>query len=174
MSPAMIGVATIRPIVILLGVFKPKASGYRVARPISLRAPGASALELSAAGERLADRHLVEELERAAHRDPARDAGHADAQRRERAPQIQGRGLALDVRIGREDHLLHTSLPDALGQPVYVQRLRPHPVQWGEPAVEYVIAPTEPSALLDDVDVARLLDHADHGLVPPRVQAVGA
>src|SRR5688572_10105037 len=124
MSQAMIGVAAILPIVILFGVFKPKASGHRVRRPISLRAPEASALELSAAGERLADRDLVEELERAAHRDPARDPGHPDAQWRERAPQVQSRGLALYVRVGRQDHLHHTSLPDPLGELVDVERLR--------------------------------------------------
>ena len=61
--------------------------------------------DLSPSLERLVHRHFVGVLEIAADRHAHRDARHLDAERLEQPRQIDGRRLALDVRVGREDDL---------------------------------------------------------------------
>src|SRR5665647_358670 len=100
-------------------------------------------LHLPPSLHRLVHRHFVGVLEIAADRDAHGDAGDADAERLEQTRQVDRRRLALDVRIGREDHFLDGAALDAREQPLDLQLVWADALKRRDRAHEDVVAPLE-------------------------------
>ena len=123
------------------------------------------------AGERPAERHLVGVLEVAADREPRGEAGDPHPERAEHPRQIARRRVPLEVRIGRDDHLLHLARLEPAQEPLDIELVGADAVDRAQGAAEHVVAPVELVRAFDRGDVLRLLDDADHRAVAPRVFA---
>src|SRR5690606_5406290 len=129
---------------------------------------GAAAEEGSAQG------HLVGVVEVAADGQPGGQARDGQLERSEQAGEIGGGGLALDVRVQREDDLLGLPGAEAAHQLGDAQVVRAYAADRVDRAAEHVVAALELADLLDRDDVLGLLDHADHLVAAARVGADAA
>jgi hypothetical protein len=68
---------------------------------------------------------------------------HRDPRRHQRPLQVNRRGLALDVRIGRDDHLSNPLSADTLEKLGHVQLIRPDPVDGRDHAMQHEVQPIE-------------------------------
>src|SRR5258708_932075 len=105
--------------------------------------PGLDKSESPPARHRARQGQLVRVLEVAPHGQPVRGPRHPGPQRLERALQVKRRRLALDVRIGGDDHLQHTLLTHPLEELRHMDLLgtdpidrRDHPLQHEVQAAE--------------------------------------
>ena len=137
------------------------------------RAPSYS-LDVAAAFERAAERHLVGVLEVAADGQPARDSRHEHAERLQQTREIHRGRFAFDVGIGREDDLVDTVLLDTREQLLDAQLLGADAFDRRDRTLQHVVATLELTGALDRDDVARLLDDAQHRGVAAIVAAVRA
>src|SRR5579875_2536961 len=121
--------------------------------------------------ERAAERHLVGVLQVTPHRQAAGRPGHPDAHRLDQPGDEGGRRLALEVGIGGQDQLGH----GAVGQPRHefldAQLVGADAVDGTDRPAQHVVAAAVLADLLHGRDVLRLLHHADHRRVAPRVTA---
>src|SRR2546429_8334011 len=130
---------------------------------------------LPAALERLGEGDLVGVLQVAPDRETARETGHSDAAARlEEGRDVHRRGVALEVRIGREDDLRDAVALDAFQELPHPEVVRPDPVERRDRAAEDVVPAPDDTRLLDGGRVLRLLDHADHVEVAALVSAHAA
>src|SRR5690606_4247954 len=133
-----------------------------------------SAADEAPALEGPAERHLVRVLQVSPDRQPGREAGHAQTHGAQHAREVRRGGLALDVRVGREDHLRDLPVREAgheLGDP---QVAGPDVLDRVDGAPEHVVTPAELARALDRDDVLGLLDDADHLGRTARVRADAA
>ena len=96
------------------------------------------------------------------------------AERLEEPGEVHRGGLALDVRVRREDHLGDALGVDPAQELLDAELLGPDALDGRDRALEHVVATVELVGALDRDDVARLLDDAQHGRVAPIVEAVAA
>src|SRR2546429_6402949 len=129
---------------------------------------------LPAALERLGEGDLVRVLQVAPHRETTRETGHPDAARLEEGRDVHRRGVALEVRIGREDDLRDAVALDAFHQLADPEVVGPDPVERSHRAAEDVVPAPDDTRLLDGGRVRRLLDHADQVEVAALVSAHAA
>ena len=92
----------------------------------------------------------------------------------EQPAEVHGRGLALDVGVGAEDHLGDPLGVDAGQQLLDPQLIRSDAVDRADRALEHVVATVELVGPLDGDEVAGLLHHADHRRVAAVVGADAA
>src|SRR6266568_646086 len=124
--------------------------------------------------ERPPQRHLVGILQVASDRQPAGRPGYPEAERLHQPGQIGRCGLALEIRIGGQDHLADIAVCEPghqLGDP---QVLGSDAVHGADRAAEHVIPAAKLADLLDRRHVLGLLHYADHRRVPAHVQADSA
>src|SRR6266508_3512368 len=127
-----------------------------------MEAPASDALaHLAAALERLRQRDFVGILEVATHGQATRDARDAHTQRLEQLGQIDGRGLALNARIGGEDDLFDPLGLEPRQQLPHAEVFGADAVQRRERAQQHVIATAELPCPLEREQVIRLLDDAE-------------
>src|SRR5262245_1665661 len=122
----------------------------------------------------LGERHLVGVLEIAADRQPARDARDAHTERLEQPRQIDRGGLALDARVGGQDHFFDLVVLEPGQQLAHAQVLGPDAVQRGQRAEQDVIAAAELAGALERKQVVGLLHHAERPLLALRIAADAA
>src|SRR4051794_5236428 len=115
--------------------------------------------------------HLVGVLEITAYRQSTRQTGHAQVHVLQESAEIGGRGVALDVRVGRQDHLGHGAVGEPGHQLADAQLLRADAFQRGDRPAQHVVAPPELAGPFDRDHVLGLLDHADQRRVPSLVAA---
>src|SRR6266567_2117276 len=144
-------------------------SPHRSRRAFQLELP-----DFAATLERLAERHLVRVLEIAAHRKSARDARDPHAERLEKLGQVDGRRLALDARIGRENDFLDPGSVEPRQKLAHPQILGADAVERGKRAKQDVVAPAELAGALEREEIVGLLDDAQDALVSLRVAADAA
>src|SRR2546428_2190429 len=117
--------------------------------------------DLAPAFEGLRKRHLVGVLEIAAHREPAGDPRDADSEGAEQLRQVQRRRLALDVGIGRQDHLARLATLEPYQEFLDLEVVGADAVEGREGAEQHVVAPTVLARPLHRQEVVRLLDDAE-------------
>src|SRR5262249_47883857 len=114
------------------------------------------------------ERHLVGVLEIAADREAAREPRDAHVLAKA-VRQVSGGRLAGHRRVGREDDLDDAVFLYAREEVVDAEVGRLDAVERRKRAAEDVVEALVLAGPLDRDDVDRLLDHADHGTVAPRV-----
>src|SRR6478735_12559331 len=142
-----------------------------VASSLDCRLGWWSGVDAAAALEGTAESHLVGVLEVAAHGQPRGEPRHRDTDVAQQAGEVRGRGLALEVRVGRDDDLLHLARREPGHELAHPQVVRPDAVDRADRPAEHVVGAAELPRALDGDDVLGLLDDADGGLVAPRVGA---
>src|SRR3954451_2001177 len=115
--------------------------------------------------------HLVGVLEITAYRQSTRQTGHAQVHVLQESAEIGRRGVALDVRVGREDHLGHGAVGEPGHQLADAQLLRSDALQRGDRPAQHVVAAPEFTGPLDRDHVLGLLHDADQRRVPSLVAA---
>ena len=85
------------------------------------------ASDLAASFQRLVHRHLVGVLEVAADRHAHGDARHPHAERLQQPREVDGRRLAFDVRVGRQDHFGRRRSPTRASSPLIFRSSGPMP-----------------------------------------------
>src|SRR5690606_5529487 len=128
----------------------------------------------AATQEGAAQRHLVGVVEIATDGQAGGEAGDGQLERGQQAGEIGGGGLALDVRVQREDHLGGLAGAEAAHELGDAQVVGAHAADGVDRAAEHVVAALELADLLDRDDVLGLLDHADHLVGAARVGADAA
>src|SRR5439155_24967484 len=131
-------------------------------------APGYLA-HLPAALEGLRQRHLVGVLEVAADREAAGDAGDPRREGLEQLAEVDGRGLALHARVGREDDLLDRLALEPAQELADLEVLGPDAVQRRERPQEHMVAAAKLPRAIEREEVVRLFDHAQEAAVAPGV-----
>ena len=126
---------------------------------------------MAAAFEGSSQRELVCVLEVAPNREPARDPRYLYRKVLEEARQVQCRRVALDVRVGAQDHFLHPLDFDPAEELPHAQLLGADPVDRADRPLEHVVPPPELGSLFDRDEVARFFHDAQEGRVPPGVCA---
>src|SRR5262245_11186208 len=89
--------------------------------------------------ERTAQRHLVGVLQVATYRQSTRQTRHAQAERLEHAGEVRRSRLALEIGVGREDHLGDRPVGEAHHQLADPQLLRADPVDRRDRPAEHVV-----------------------------------
>src|SRR5437870_2197958 len=117
--------------------------------------------DLAPAFEGLRQRHLVGVLEIAAHREPAGDPRDADSEGAEQLRQVQRRRLALDVGVGRQDHLARLATLEPYQEFLDLEVVGADAVEGREGAEQHVVAPTVLARPLHRQEVVRFLDDAE-------------
>src|SRR6478609_3270781 len=142
-----------------------------VASSLDCRLGWWSGVDAAAALEGTAESHLVGVLEVAAHGQPRGEPRHRDTDVAQQAGEVRGRGLALEVRVGRDDDLLHLARREPGHELAHPQVVRPDAVDRADRPAEHVVGAAELPRALDGDDVLGLLDDTDGGLVAPGVSA---
>src|SRR3954451_1753466 len=133
-------------------VSSPRSSSSR--SRASDRAPvGASDIEQSPSLERSAERDLVGVLEVAADRQAGGDPGDLQAHRPQQPGEVGGRGLPLEVGVGRDDDLGDHAVGEPGHQLTGAQVVRPDAVDRADRAAQHVVPAAELARLLDRDDV---------------------
>src|SRR3954454_19417188 len=133
-----------------------------------------SVISGSPPGKSTAQGHFVRVLEVPPHRQSTRQTRHAQAQRLEHPGEVRRGGLALEVRIGREDHLADRAVGEPDHELADAQLVGADAVDRRDGAAQHVVAAAELAGPLDRDDVLVLLHHADDGGVAARVAADAA
>jgi hypothetical protein len=123
---------------------------------------GVAGTDLPPSFERAAEGDLVGVLQVPADREAGRETGDPQAQGDQQAREVRGGRLALDVGVGREDHLGDLAVGETAQQLLDPQVVRADVVDRVDRSAEHVVLPAELSGALDGDDVLGLLDHADH------------
>ena len=92
---------------------------------------------------------------------PGREAGDAQPEDLEQPGQVGGGGLALEVGVGRDDHLGDDAVAEPGEQLAHAQVVGADAVDRADRAAEHVVAAAELAGALDGDDVLGLLDDAD-------------
>src|SRR2546428_27506 len=124
-----------------------------------LYAVGALSVLFSRRNQRLGD--LAAVLQVAAHRQPAGDPRHPHPERLQQPGQVHGRGLAFDVGVGGQDHLLHALVGQPAEQLPDAELLGADALDGGDGPAEHVVEPPELPGSFDGHDVAGVLPAAD-------------
>src|SRR5262245_31777047 len=128
--------------------------------------PSSRRSHLPPALERLRKRHLIRVFEIAADGKPAREPSHCDADRLEHRRHVHRGGVALQVRVGRQDHLGHAVAFDAIEQLLHAKVFGSDAVERADRAAKHVVPALDHAGLLDRGDVLWLLDDAERRPVP--------
>src|SRR4051794_8265685 len=133
-----------------------------------------SAIDGSPPFERSPQGDLVGVLEVATYRKSTRQTRHAQAHPGQHAREVRRGGLALEVRVGGQDHLGDRPVGQPAEQLLDPQLVRSDSFDRRDGAPEDVVAALELTGALDRHDVLGLLDHTDHGRVASWVTADAA
>ena len=79
--------------------------------------------------------------------------------------EVQGRGVSIDGGVGGQDDLSYAVLTQALEQGSDAQSVGRHPIEWGERAVEDVVAPFKLTASFKGEHVLGLFNDAERVLI---------
>src|SRR5450432_3476429 len=135
------------------------------------RSSTGSDIELPPALERTAERHFVGVFKIPADGQATRKAGHPQSHRLDQPRQV-GRGrFAFEVGVGRQDQFGDRPVSEPSHELAHPQIVGPDAFDRADRAAENVVAPAEFPGLLDSDDVLRLLDHANHAQIAPRIAA---
>src|SRR2546425_3281392 len=129
---------------------------------------------LATAFEGLRERHLVRVLQIASDRKTGRETRDPDPDRLQHRRDVHGSGVALEVRVRREDHLGHVVAFHPLEQLLDAQILWADAVERTDSAAEDVITALDQRGLLDGGGVLRFFDDAQHRPVAGLVAAHSA
>src|SRR4051794_6391204 len=124
--------------------------------------------------ESATERELVRVLQIPPDRQPGGQPGDAQAHRLEQPREIGGSGLALEVRVRRQDDLRHLAGGEPRDQFAHPEVVRPDPLDRADRTAEHVVTPAELPGLLDRDDVLGLLDDAEDAGVATSVPADAA
>src|SRR3954447_8345469 len=135
---------------------------------------GLSDIEQPPPLESAAERELVRVLQIPPDRQPGGQPGDAQAHRLEQPREIGGSGLALEVRVRRQDDLRDLAGGEPRDQFAHPEVVRPDPLDRADRTTEHVVTPAELPGLLDRDDVLGLLDDAEDAGVATSVPAAAA
>src|SRR5450432_1013591 len=133
-----------------------------------------SDIELPPPLKRTAERHFVGVFKIPTDRQPTRKSGHPQSHRLDQPRQVGGGGFAFKVRVGREDQLGDRPISEPSHELTHPQVVGADALDRADRPAKHVVAATKLPGLLDRDDVLRLLDHANHAQVAPRVTADAA
>src|SRR6478672_526317 len=130
-----------------------------------------SGVDATAALEGPSERHLVGVLEVTADGQARGQPRHGEADVAQQPAQVGGRGLALEVGVGRDDDLLHLTGREARHELTHPQVVGTDAVDGADRTAEHVVGAAELARALDGDDVLGLLDHANGCVITSRVGA---
>jgi hypothetical protein len=131
-------------------------------------------LEFPATDQGAAQGVLVQVLELSPHGDPGGDAGDAKPEGLEATGEVKSGGLALNIGVGGEDHLLDAEGLDATLQVSQAQIIWPNALERGQNAVHDVVETEVGSGALKGHHVDDLPHDAERFPIPGRVPADSA
>src|SRR6478672_11454553 len=153
---------------------RPDGSLFRSGVGVGVGAGGGrrwSGVDATAALEGSSERHLVGVLEVTTDGEAGGQPRHGEADVAQQPAQVGGRGLALEVGVGRDDDLLHLTGGEARHELAHPQIVGADAVDGADRTAEHVVGAAELARALDGDDVLGLLDDADRGVVTWRVGA---
>src|SRR5579859_311439 len=131
-------------------------------------------LQLSSAFHGLQHGYLVGIFDIAAGWYARSDSCHLNAGPLQQSCEMDGRGLALDGRVGGDDDLIQAAALNPFQQRRYAQLFRPHSVQWRNGSMKNVIDAVIKPGFFNGSDIGGLFHHADQSLIAGGAGAVTA
>ena len=135
---------------------------------------GAALGEGAAVFERASDGYVIRVFEIATQRHPGSDARDCDFDVAEAIRDVVRRGVALGIRVGRENHLGNVLAACAALEFADAELVGADAVDRGKRSAEHVIVAAEAAAALDGHQIGGLLDDTDVGAIPACIAADAA
>src|SRR5437867_2713515 len=104
-------------------------------------------------------------------RQPAGQPRDAHAAVAKQAGDVKGSTISFEIRIGRQDHFLYTSLLHPSQECIHRELFRPHVFQRGQAPLQYVIKAAVSARAFHRSQVARLFNDTENPGVAARVRA---